>query len=369
MVDRSRGATGSVELRSFLGARQHGRFASKWAGALGSFCDAPDATREREAAAVENAIVRSGAARAARAGLLGARQDRSITRPDGHADAVAIDGAVEARLLRAQVGLLRDFADHLHDAATRQPVRPVRLASAARPRVPSPEDARAFIDRAGFVWGQRWELAPGVFTPGGYDVSWLLGAIGLPADLTGASVLDVGTGNGVAAFEAERRGANRVVAVDGPPSDAFGVGALAELLGSRVEYLQAPAYEVAALLGGERFDVVLCLGLLPHLRHPLLALDALRSVTAGELLIETAVSDHELDEPGQPLARFYRRDELGGDPTNWLAPTSAGLLAWCASCGFNAELAGEWPPGRPERVAVRCRPSPGIPEWQRLGAA
>jgi tRNA (mo5U34)-methyltransferase len=233
-------------------------------------------------------------------------------------------------------------------------------------RSPSAERARDFLDSASFIWHQRWELAPGVVTPGANDIGWLLHHVGLPADLTGLSVLDIGTTNGAAAFIAESRGAERVVAVDIFPPEHFGFGEIAELLGSRASYVRASVYGLSSLLN-ESFDVVLFLGVLYHLRHPLLALDEVRALTRGTLLLETAVSDHELgDRRGDPVARFYRRSELGGDNSNWFAPTARALVDWCCSCGFDTELVDAWPGEAPERAAVRCTPVAGAPEWQAL---
>src|SRR5258707_15780879 len=87
-------------------------------------------------------------------------------------------------------------------------------AAAVALRTATPAAAAEFIERAEFVWHQRWELAPGVWTPGSSDVGWLCHLAKLPADLTGQSVIDVGTTNAGTAFELERRGASRVVAVD-----------------------------------------------------------------------------------------------------------------------------------------------------------
>jgi tRNA (mo5U34)-methyltransferase len=113
--------------------------------------------------------------------------------------------------------------------------------------------------------------------------------------------------------------------------------------------------------------VVLFLGVLYHLRHPLLALDEVRGLTRGTMLLETAVSDHELGEhSGNALARFYRRNELGGDPSNWFAPTARALIDWCTSCGFDTELIDAWPDAAAERAAVRCTPTAAAPEWQQL---
>jgi tRNA (mo5U34)-methyltransferase len=236
-----------------------------------------------------------------------------------------------------------------------------------RPRPPTPpETARRFVEQAPFVWHQRFELVPGVFTPGAHDIEWLVGATGLGEDLEGRSVLDIGTANGGAAFLAERRGARRVVAVDIYPPDWFGVGPLIELLGSKVEYLQASVYDLPSLLD-EPFDVVLFLGVLYHLRHPLLALDAVRAVCAGEVFIETQVADHELPElRSSSLVRFYRGAELADDPSNWFAPTVAALLQWCESSGLRPEVLSLWPPELPSRCLLRAERAPGEPEFERI---
>ena len=79
-----------------------------------------------------------------------------------------------------------------------------RVSSPLHPRM-----LKALAARTDFLWHQRFELAPGIFAPGANDVDWLLHTAGVPADLTGASVLDIGTTNGGAAFMLERRGASQ----------------------------------------------------------------------------------------------------------------------------------------------------------------
>jgi tRNA (mo5U34)-methyltransferase len=232
---------------------------------------------------------------------------------------------------------------------------------------PSPEAARAFIESADFVWHQRFELVPGVWTPGVSSVPWLCGAANLPGDLSGATVLDIGTTNAGTAFELERRGAERVVAVDIFDPAWFGVAVLTEFLGSRVEYVRASVYELADRFP-EPFDVVIFWGVLYHLRHPLLALDSVRAVTRGEASLETAVCDNELPrrQRARSLARFYRRDELAADPSNWFSPTVAALEDWCISAGFEIERVGAWPDRRPRRAMLRARPTPGPAEYETL---
>ena len=165
----------------------------------------------------------------------------------------------------------------------------------------TPERATELAQRTEFVWHQRFELAPGVFTPGVSNVPFLLQMAGVPERLDGATVLDIGTTNGGAAFECERRGAERVVAVDIADADWFGFAVLRDALNSRVEHVQGSIYELPERLK-EQFDLVLFWGVLYHLRHPLLALDNVRRLTRGTASIETAVCDFELDERrDQPL--------------------------------------------------------------------
>jgi tRNA (mo5U34)-methyltransferase len=228
--------------------------------------------------------------------------------------------------------------------------------------------AERFIATSSAIWHQHFELGPGVFTPGVSKVSYLYDTAGIAQDLSGASVLDIGTTNGGAAFEAERRGAARIVAVDIFEPSWFGVDALISLLGSRVEFKRASVYSLPEDLEGERFDIVLFWGVLYHLRHPLLALDKVREVTRGTAYIESAVADHELEPElrDRSVARFYRTDELAGDSSNWLAPTVTLLGEWLASCGLvPMQLAG-LPQEAPTRGHATCAVAAGDPEWLAL---
>jgi tRNA (mo5U34)-methyltransferase len=224
---------------------------------------------------------------------------------------------------------------------------------------PSAEAARSFIGASSFIWHQRFELAPGVEAPGAHPIDVLFDLGGVPRDLHGKSVLDIGTSNGGAAFAMERRGAARVVAVDIYPPDWFGFDRLSAFLGSRVEYVQGTVYDLSRLVGNQIFDYVLFWGVLYHLRHPLLALDQVRSVLApdGAVDIETAVSDDEVGSSRSlPVARFYRRDELAGDGSNWFSPTVACLEDWCLSSGLQPTSTEVWGEGDGKRCLAVCRP-------------
>jgi tRNA (mo5U34)-methyltransferase len=194
-------------------------------------------------------------------------------------------------------------------------------------------------------------------------------AAGVPGDLSGRAVLDVGTANGGAAFVAERRGAERIVALDIYPPTWFGFDRLAACLKSSVEYVQGTVYELPGLVEGG-FDDILFLGVLYHLRHPLLALDALRAVAhdAADVYLETAVADSELAQrAAASLVRFYRGDELGEDASNWFSPTMRTLEEWCASSGYEVLSCAGAPQGSPpERAIARLRVELGDPEYERL---
>jgi tRNA (mo5U34)-methyltransferase len=230
------------------------------------------------------------------------------------------------------------------------------------------DEALRFAERTDVIWHQRWELAPGVFTSGVSDVAFLMDKAGVPQDLTGLSVLDIGTTNGGLAFEAERRGAARVMALDIVEPSWFAFDALAALLQSEVEFRKTSTYELTTALAGETFDIVLFLGVLYHLRHPLLALDNVRAVTGGTCYLETAVSDWELapDLRERSLTSFYRRDELAGDSSNWFSPTVAAFEAWTGSAGFDTELIDAWPADAPGRAMIKATPAAGPAEWLGL---
>ncbi len=203
-------------------------------------------------------------------------------------------------------------------------------------------------------WHQRWEVAPGLFTPGTNSVARLMSDAEVPQDLSGKRVLDVGTYNGCCAFECERRGAPDVVALDIMNPVRTGFTALHAALGSRVKYVRASAYELDPDLHG-CFDLVLFFGVLYHLRYPLLALDRLRTVCGGELRLETHVIEGYFTHPSRmvrtlgrlavrasrrlPMWRQYRARELHPeDGSNFFGPNVAAVLASLGDCGFDGEV-------------------------------
>ena len=205
---------------------------------------------------------------------------------------------------------------------------------------------------AAISWYHTLELAPGLRTPGWFDHSGVLASIPLPADLTGRRCLDVGTFNGFWAFEMERRGAS-VSAIDvldpgrwdwPVGAEAATVAAVGErlaggdgfaiakaALGSAVERHDLSVYD----LGPERvgqFDLAFVGSLLVHLRDPVRALEAVRSVLSPEarlILVDGIDLGLSLARPRTPVARL---DGLGR-PWWWTA-NAAGLTRVLEVAGF-----------------------------------
>lgn len=176
---------------------------------------------------------------------------------------------------------------------------------------------------AGILWRHTMDLGQGVVTPGGSANRKTLRRLGLPERLDGLSVLDVGASDGFFSFEAERRGAQRVLAIDNFSSwstrEGFDVARRA--LRSRVEDKRIDVFELSPDTTGV-FDLVLFLGVLYHLRHPLLALERIFSVTGSHLILETQVD-----------LLHCRRPAVAVNSWGW-SPNTAAVLAMLRSVGF-----------------------------------
>ncbi|MEZ5316039.1 MAG: DUF1698 domain-containing protein [Vicinamibacterales bacterium] len=211
-------------------------------------------------------------------------------------------------------------------------------------------DLRAAVER--LSWYHSIDLGQGVVTPGVDDTPQRLARLDLPS-LTGKTVLDVGAWDGFFSFEAERRGAARVLATDSYSWSGQGWGRkdgfdlARRVLASRVEDLRIDPMDLSPERVGQ-FDVVFFLGVLYHLRHPLLALERVASVTRECLVVETVV---DLVGFGRPAAAFYQGTELNDDPTNWWAPNHAGMDAMLRAVGFERVRTVTPPPGALYRAA------------------
>lgn len=203
-------------------------------------------------------------------------------------------------------------------------------------------------------WHHRIEFPHGIVSPGVYDPGYLLQRLGL-GDLTGKRVLDIGTRDGFFAFACEKLGAE-VVAIDSVPLRLTGFESARRILGSRVEYVMENVYELTPARFGT-FDVILFLGVLYHLRHPLLALDRLREVCRGTVFVESLVCDEGLftgfEESGRladlapalvdlPIAQFLAQNRFHRDWTNKWSPNVACLKALLEDALFAPQLVETW---------------------------
>jgi tRNA (mo5U34)-methyltransferase len=214
------------------------------------------------------------------------------------------------------------------------------------------------------------ETAPEHFL-GDYPAQkWRRFADALPADLSGRTVLDIGCNAGFYSLEMKRRGADRVVGVDSDPRYLAQARLAAQVSNLDIELRRLDVYELDRL--GETFDVVLFMGVLYHLRYPLLALDLLHQHVVGDLLVfqsllrgdshtEPYADDYPFSEqaifeqPRFPRMSFIER-RYAGDPTNWWIPNRACAEAMLRTAGFQIV-------DHPEEEVFVCRRA----EPNRLG--
>jgi tRNA (mo5U34)-methyltransferase len=228
------------------------------------------------------------------------------------------------------------------------------------------ERLRAEVER--ITWFHSIPLGSGIVTPGIDNSAERLARMKVPDDLSGKTVLDVGAWDGFFSFEAERRGASRVLATDyfcwhGPGwGSKAGFNLARTVLGSKVEDKDIDVLDLSPEAVGV-FDVVFFMGVLYHMRHPLLALERVASVTRELLILDTHV---DLLGMRRPAMAFYPKTELAGDPTNWCGPNPAAVKAMLKDVGFGrVEVVAKFPSLSPVRVirfakgtVLRRGPSP-----------
>jgi tRNA (mo5U34)-methyltransferase len=134
-------------------------------------------------------------------------------------------------------------------------------------------------------WVHRIDLGHGLVTPGLWNTHPIIARAFDEIDFRGAKVLDIGCWDGLWSFEAEKRGAALVHAVDlvsqrdfsGQPTFRLA----SQILGSRVKYSPNLSVYDVEKLGVRDFDVVIYAGVYYHLKDPLRSLAALRRVMRG----------------------------------------------------------------------------------------
>ena len=229
-----------------------------------------------------------------------------------------------------------------------------QTAEKARVGAADPDAARAAIESYPH-WYHVIDLAPGIETPGWFDLRPIVDRMPWP-DLKGKRCLDVGTFDGFLAFEMLKRGASSVSALDiadpaewdwplrarktgpelfssftgGEPGTGFKLAN--ELFGNPVERIERNVYDINPADMG-KFDVVLCGSLMLHLRDPVKALEAIRSVCDGVFLSAEAI-DLQLTvlKPKTPAAV-----NRGGENCQWWVPNRSGHRQLLRAAGFDIE--------------------------------
>lgn len=185
-------------------------------------------------------------------------------------------------------------------------------------------------------WHHKFEIFPNVVTPGSYNPKFLLEKLGLPENLSGKKVLDIGACDGYYSAELYLRGAI-VTALDYRPKTASGFAIMEQVKGVKIPHVVSSVYDINSDLG--EFDIVLFLGVIYHLPDLLSALWKIRKVCKGTLFVESYVEDFG---GGPPMARYYEASTLYGDATNFWAPNLACMESILRDCGFTIKRTHTW---------------------------
>ena len=218
-------------------------------------------------------------------------------------------------------------------------------------------------------WFQKIEVLPGFYSNGWSNPRLeKLPYFGLPEDLTGKRVLDIGCAEGFFSFEAEKRGAREVIGIDSFPDSVRRFNIVKEARQSAATAFLMNVYDLEPKRLGT-FDLVLFYGVFYHLKHPQYALERIHSVCAGDLLFQTFM----LEEPtvkGTPWARYYPHGMMSGkenelfDPTIFWLFNSACCLAMLDAVGFVDSEVISTDPNPFVVKASSLEPSCGVPPDQ-----
>jgi len=232
----------------------------------------------------------------------------------------------------------------------------------------SRDEIRRRVDALG-PWFHNLDLggvrtAPSHFLGDYPTVKWQRFRDIIPVNLTGMTVLDIGCNAGFYSMEMKRRGADCVVGIDTEDEYLAQARFAAEVNGLEIDFRKLSAYDVGILR--QKFDLVLFMGVMYHLRHPLLALDLIHEHVAGDLLLFQSMqrgsnlvdpvrsnydfwTTDQFDSPGYPKLHFIEH-KYADDPTNWWAPNRACVEAMLRSAGFSIAA-------HPEEEVYLCRRS------------
>ena len=197
--------------------------------------------------------------------------------------------------------------------------------------------ARALVDSIGH-WHHKFEIYPGLVTPGSYDPSLLWSKLQIDDRCRNKTILDIGASDGFFSSRMDSIGGS-VTAVDFRKKDSHGFGVMERVQEKKFSYIHSNVYDLVPQEVGS-FDIVLFLGVLYHLPDMLKAFQKLRALCKDTLLIETH-SDNEFC-PGVPAARYYKAASLAGDITNFWSPNTLCVLDMLHDAGFDVIRHEAW---------------------------
>jgi len=195
-------------------------------------------------------------------------------------------------------------------------------------------------------WFHSISLPGGIITPGAAQLAALsaFADVYFAMGIEGQSVLDVGAWDGFYSFEAERRGASDVLAVDHFVWQRDGQGKRAAIdlcrqaLGSKVRIRDLDLYDTTRENVGE-FDVVIFGGIIYHIIDPVHALLQMHDIARRALIVETWIDNLDCQ---RAVMNFFPAETMSeGAPQNGWGPNSLLMHALLRRIGFETVL--EWP--------------------------
>src|ERR1700710_3267775 len=222
------------------------------------------------------------------------------------------------------------------------------------------DDAKALIGKVR-RWHHKFEIIPGLVTPGSYDPQDLWNKLRIDNRVSGQRVLDIGASDGFFTLRAAEKG-GEVTAVDFRSKDRHGFGVMETLTGRSFAYEHANIFDLDTERLGQ-FGIVLFLGVLYHLPDMMRAFHKLRALCSGTLFLETHCDNSP--SPDFAMARYYKGDSLAGDITNFWSPNRLCVVDMLSDAGFDVVREEVWG----DRMFAEARVSADPERAYKMGVA